>query len=401
MSEPDVASLLSVSQAIQIIDQTPLMPRMERRKLLDARGCVAASDLVADRDYPPFDKSLMDGFAVRAEDVETVPVILRRVGTIAAGTKSDRLVQRGEAMAIMTGAPLPPGADAVIPVESTENLGEGQIRILAPGKASRFIARAGSDCRRGATVLTRGTRLQSPQIAVAASIGAAEIDVFAPPRVGVLATGNEIVPLDQPVIDSQIRNCNSPMLAALVRSLGYPCEDLGIVRDDPNAIRSAIEEAGQDVLLVSGGMSMGEFDFVPRVLENLGYHLRITKLRIKPGKPFVFAEKAGRFVFGLPGNPVSGFCCTLRLVSRLLARLSGAEPVEHWLSGALSEALPPNGPREFYQPARLRDGIVHPLQWKGSADVFTLSSANVLLVRPENEPAQAKGALLRVLEIPT
>jgi molybdopterin molybdotransferase len=161
------------------------------------------------------------------------------------------------------------------------------------------------------------------------------------------------------------------------------------------------------VTFVSGGMCMGEYDYVPKILRELGVELRITKLRIKPGKPFVFGVRGGQrgdhFVFGLPGNPVSGFVCTVRLASRLIARLGGVAGTgvhERWIEAALTDSIPPNGPREFYQPAILLDsGEVRPLGWKGSADIFTLARANALLVRGENEPALQAGSRVRVLEI--
>jgi molybdopterin molybdotransferase len=161
--------------------------------------------------------------------------------------------------------------------------------------------------------------------------------------------------------------------------------------------------ADHDVLFVSGGMSMGAYDYVPRLLREMKFDLRITKLRIKPGKPFVFARRGGKFVFGLPGNPVSGFACTVRLASRLLSRLAGGQPTEKWVAGRLALPLAANGPREFYQPARIAwtptGPEVTPLGWKGSADLFTLATADGLMVRPENEGPLPAGATVRVLEI--
>ncbi len=192
------------------------------------------------------------------------------------------------------------------------------------------------------------------------------------------------------------------MLVSLLKRLACDVTDLGVVEDEPARVRDALAAGMRfDVLFVTGGMSMGAYDYVPRMLQELGADLKITKLRIKPGKPFVFAEKDGRFVFGLPGNPVSGFVCIIRLAARLLARLGGANPEPRWLTAPLLSALPANGPREFYQPALLNDAGVAPLGWKGSADVYTLAMANALLVRVENEPAKMIGSDARVLELPT
>lgn len=403
MSEPDVSSLLTVSQAIAILDAVAVDPRTVRVPLAQAGGLVLAEDLAADRDYPPFDKSLMDGFAVRCADVAAAPARLKLIGEVAAGQVADRPIAPGEAMAIMTGAPLPVGADGVVPVEETSRDGE-HVRIARALDASRYIARQGADITAGAAILQRGTRLHAAQVAAAAMIGAALVAVYARPRAAVLSTGDELVGVGDTPIGAQIRNSNSPMLLALLRQLGCDTIDLGAVRDDPAAIAARLEQGlAHDALFVSGGMSMGTYDHVPRLLAELGVNLRITKLRIKPGKPFVFGERNGRFVFGLPGNPVSGFVCTIRLAARLLARLSGGTPTESWITGQLTTALPPNGPREFYQPCRITRTPtatqITPLNWKGSADLFTLASAQALLVRPENDPARQANDIVAALEI--
>jgi molybdopterin molybdotransferase len=447
MSDPDVSDLLAVRQAIRILDSISVTPRMIPVPLAEADGLCLAQPILTDRDYPPFDKSQMDGYAVRRADVSTIPAELRVVGELAAGQVPGRAVEPGEAIAIMTGAPMPPGAEGVVPVEDVEKVGESMIRVVrAGGDPGRFIARRGSDCAAGQVVLRQGTRLGPAQIAVTASVGASEVDVYARPQAAVLATGDELVSADREPGPAQIRNSNTPMLLSLLRKMGCDVTDLGVAPDRPDAIRAALERGlAYDTLFVTGGMSMGEYDYIPQMLKELGVDLKITKLRIKPGKPFVFGVKetessasvlAGggssgdgakdpglppaaskenpiarsRFVFGLPGNPVSGFVCTVRLASRLLSRLGGGTPDERWLSGKLDCGLPSNGPREFYQPAIRaiaagRDSshaelaTITPLKWKGSADLFTLAQANVLLVRPENDPTLPKGTVVRVLEV--
>ncbi|MDB5332914.1 MAG: molybdenum cofactor synthesis domain protein [Phycisphaerales bacterium] len=474
MNEPEVSGLLTVQQAIAVIDGTAVAPRVVRVRLENAAELRLADDLIADRDYPPFLKSLMDGYAVRRADVAQAPADLLVVGEIAAGAWPQRAIDAGETMAIMTGAPLPAGADGVVPVEDVEQrVAVGQsVRVLRAAAPDRYVAARGSDCPAGRVVLQRGMMMGPAQVAVAASIGAAEINAYARPRVAVLGTGDELVPMAQSPGPAQIRNSNTPMLVAQLRAMGCDVTDLGAVRDDPAVIREALERGMQhDALFVTGGMSMGEYDYVPRLLGEMGVALKITKLKIKPGKPFVFgvmeggggrrdAGMGGRggegdcklqsanckvqtegeaavnasnaaaptapqfeisdlqfaicnppsFVFGLPGNPVAAFVCTVRLASRLLARMAGGEPAERWVSGRLAEGLPANGPREFYQPAvrtvapgkhsmQSEFAEVRPLAWKGSADLFTLAAANVLLVRAAGEPAVGKGAVVRVLEI--
>jgi molybdopterin molybdotransferase len=428
MSEQDVSDLLTVAQAIEIIDATPVKPQVEQISLNEALGRILADDICSDRDYPPFDKSLMDGYAVRSPNVANAttgdPAILQCIGEIKAGQTPSVLIGPQQTMAIMTGAPLPAGADAIVPVEDIVRVHE-HVRITKPVAPMKFVARAGSDINAGRVILSAGVRFESAQLAAAATVGSAIVKVFARPRVAILATGDELVGIDQLPAGAQIRNSNSILMASFLQKAGCEVVNLGIVADDPQLIRSGLRRGLEcDALIVSGGMSMGEYDYVPKLLMELGIELKITKLRIKPGKPFIFGtlarqdatptlhssgvpEEAGsklRYVFGLPGNPVSSFVCMARLVSRLLARLAGRDIQEYWIAGELRSPLGPNGPREFYQSAVLHRSnndqiIVEPLVWKGSADLFTLAAANGLLVRPENEPEQAIGSLVRVMPL--
>jgi molybdopterin molybdotransferase len=394
-----LSSLLTVTQAIALIDALPIQQRRIRLPLHQSAGHRLAEDIRADRDYPPFDKSLMDGYAVRSADIATVPASLQVIGESAAGQPASRAISAGEAMAVMTGAPIPPGADAVVPIEQTDSTSfvkSGfRVGILQSTPSGHAIAPRGSDSPQSHLLLPAGTLLRAPQIAVAASVGASAVNVFDRPRCAVLATGNEIIPFDQSPQAAQIRNSNNPMLLALLTRLGCTVRDLGVVRDDPALIAAAIEDGRRDdALFITGGMSMGQYDYVPRILAELGGDLKITKLRIRPGKPFVLAAMPeGRYIFGLPGNPVSAFVCTIRLASRLLTRLAGGQPNSRVFSMPLSEPVGPNGPREFYQPAMIEGDRVRPLAWKGSADIFTLARADALIIRPENAPALAEGEL--------
>jgi len=403
MSELEVSDLMTVQQAMGIIDAVQVRLRAEQVALERCAGLHLAEDLISDRDAPPFDKSLMDGYAVRAADLGKLPRELAVVDHIAAGGSASLALHEGEAMAIMTGAPLPAGANAVVPIEQTEKVGaSNRVRFHEPTGLGRFVARRGSDAAAGSVVLKVGTRLGAAQIAVAASIGVTtNVPVYCAPSVAVLGTGDELVSPEQTPAANQIRSCNNPMLMTLLRH--YPCRaiDLGLVKDDPGAITERIEAGlANDVLLITGGMSMGERDFVPGILTRLGAEMKITKLRIKPGKPFVFATMpGGKFVFGLPGNPVSAFVCTICLVSRLLEKLAGGTPRSEMRTAPLVRSLVANGNRMFFQPAIFDGHTVTPLQWRGSADVYTLGQANALIVRPENQPPQPAGAIVEFMEL--
>lgn len=395
MSEPDVSDLMTVQQAIAILDVAPVTTRTKRIALCEALGHYLAQEIVADRDYPPFEKSLMDGFAVGNLGAGE----FRVVGEIRAGEMSDRALAPGETMAIMTGAPLPRGAEGVVPIEFAERSGDS-MRITRSADFSRFVARRGSDCAAGAVVLSRGTQLQAPQLAAAATVGAHQVEVYDSPRVAILATGDELVPIDAQPQPQQIRNSNTLMLEALLTRYGCAVTDLGIVKDDVPSLHAALEKGlSFDALFITGGMSVGAYDLPPKALRDLGATLQITKLKIKPGKPFIYAQLRGCHIFGLPGNPLAGFVCTVRLASRVLRRMLGAEAWSDVIEATLGAALPANGPREFYQPAMLKGLTVHPLNWKSSADVFALARANALLIRAESEPAKSAGDSCKLLAI--
>jgi len=240
---------------------------------------------------------------VRAADVAKTPAELQVVARIAAGRAMDGTLEPGQAAAIMTGAPLPAGADGVVQVEETEER-EGIVRVLKANGVTRFVAQKGSDCPKGKLVLPKGTVLGPAQVAVAASVGAADLEVFELPRVAVLGTGDELVPFDAEPGPAQIRNCNNPMLVALLTRLGCTVHDMGTAPDNPDFIRARVLEAltgDYDALFVTGGMSMGEHDYVPKILQEVGVEFRVTKLRIKPGKPFVFGVRKGSG-FGVQGS---------------------------------------------------------------------------------------------------
>jgi len=294
-----------------------------------ASGCVTAEDVYAVEDVPPFDNTAVDGFAVRAVDVATAPVELVVVGTVAAGAHRDAPLGPGEAVRIMTGAPIPPDADAVVMVEDSEAVGDDRVRLLRAVAAGDAVRRAGSDIRAGEIVLRAGIELAPPHIGVLASLGRLSVNVHQRPRVGVLSTGDELVEDGSRLQPGQIRESNRTMLRPMIAAAGCEVIDLGLVRDDEQALalvlRNAVESC--DALVTSGGVSMGDFDVVKAVLSRIA-DMTWMQIAIRPAKPFAFGlltSKDGRTVpiFGLPGNPVSSFVSFELLARPALRQMLG------------------------------------------------------------------------------
>jgi len=319
--------MIDITKADQIVEQeTRALPSGEV-PLRAALHRTLAEPVHCDRDYPPFDRALMDGYAVRSVDLANVPVELRVVGHLAANSEATVSVGAGEAMQINTGAPLPPGADAVVPVEDTRRLPDSdEVTIQASTSVGRFIAPRGSYRECGQEALARGTLMTPLEIGVAATCGASKITVYRQPRVGVIVTGDELVPIDQVPTGAAIRDSNRWLLESLILDAHALPVLWGIAADDRDDLRGKIAKGLQscDVLCLSGGISMGAFDFVPEVLAECGVTFHIRKMAIKPGKPVIFATTAkGTLVFALPGNPISAFVGFTLLVKPALAALEG------------------------------------------------------------------------------
>ncbi len=380
--------------------------------LRDATGRVLARPVVNDVDYPPFDKAMMDGYAVRAADVATAcaaaPAMLRVVGQVGAGHDAAGHVGLGEAVQINTGAPVPPGADAVVPVENTELSADGSaVAVSVAVPAGKHIDARAKYVAAGSAVLSPGVRMAAGQIAAAAAAGAATVSVYARPRVAYLVTGDELVDVSERPRGPQIRNSNGPMLSSLICQAGGEPIDLGVVGDDRAALADRVREGlTADVLCISGGISMGAFDFVPEVLESCGVRTVFRKVAIKPGKPVLFGVcENGARVFGLPGNPSSGFVCFWLLVRPVLAALLGlGDQVPIPRTARLAGTCGANGNRQSYAPALLRtdeDGasVAERLDWHGSGDPFGLSRANAFIVRRPDALAAASGDCVAIIPL--
>lgn len=400
--------MIDVDEARRIVrDRTSPLPAVEL-PLGDALHRTLAEPVVCDADYPPFDRAMMDGYAVRARDTDAAPVTLRVVGQVAAGDDPTRRLESGEAMQINTGAPIPPGADAVVRVEETEpQADDNTVRVLKSIKPRQFITDRATYASAGAVVIDRGTRITPLEIAAAASAGAARVTVYRQPIVAVLVTGDELIDIGEKPSGGRIRNSNAPMLEALVLAAHAHPHSLGVARDDRNDLRRKIEQGlSADVLCITGGVSMGAFDFVPEVLAELGAEVCFQKMIIKPGRPVLFAKaRQGTLIFALPGNPVSAFVGFHLLADPALAVMQGRNTIlMHERSATLHGALKATENRRSYWPGRVRvdkqgGWIVEPLAWHGSGDVFGMVGANCLIMRPPKAPAADRGATVAILPL--
>jgi molybdopterin molybdotransferase len=387
----------------------PLTP--SARPLGGTLGLVLAQDIISGRDSPPFDKALADGYAVMTADFVSGTLELEVLELVTAGQVPTRPVVHGTATRIMTGAPIPAGADAVVMSEQAEmpqgaDAGD-RVRIRAAEvRVGQNIMRRGASLRRGTRVLEAGHELRPAEMGLLAEIGVGEPLVHPRPRVGILATGNELVPHDREPGDGQICNSNGVMLRALVERAGGVATDFGIGRDDPALLQPLIQAGLEnDVLLVSGGVSVGVLDLVPAVLETLGVRPVFHRVQLKPGKPLWFGVlptgDRHKLVFGLPGNPCSSLVCFELFVRPALARLAGRTSCDVRLESArLASDLTHRGDRLTFLPARTfeRDGEtrVELIEWRGSADLRTLARANCLVRFPVGERQFTAGELVSV-----
>jgi molybdopterin molybdotransferase len=298
--------VIPVEEALEIVLREARPLPAEEVSLEDTAGRVLAEDVRSDLEMPPFDRAAMDGFAVRAADVASAPATLEIVGEVPAGAWPDREVGPGEAVRIMTGAPVPPGADAVQQVEKTRPADEFRVTILEGVAAGANVAPRASEVKLGDVLLETGRVLDPAAVAVLAAAGCARVRVARRPSVAVLVTGDELVEVAATPGPGQIRNSNGPAVAAQAREAGAAVRLLGVAPDELQALRSALESgADADMLVISGGVSAGDFDLVEPALEELGYSFLFTKVAVKPGAPLVLGRRGSQLVFGLPGNPVS------------------------------------------------------------------------------------------------
>jgi len=421
-AQPEPSLILSFEEARHVVEAhaARLRPRgKELAGLLDAAGQVLAEPIVADRNFPPFPRAARDGYALQAADLANLPATLEVVGEIKAGVVPESVFELhpGKAAAIMTGAPAPSGADAVVMVEYTTRHGN-QVEITKGVSAGDNIVPAGSEAKRGERLLSPGTRLDYAAVAVAASVGRTHILVYSKPQIAVLSTGDEVVDIDVPPGPNQIRNSNSYSLAAQIKAAGGEPVLLPIAPDEPTRLRELIVDGFEsDLLLLAGGVSMGKYDLVEQVLADFQAQFFFTGAQIQPGRPIVFGRVpcgAGasretpvspenyKYFFGLPGNPVSTMVTFDLFVRPLIDALSGLSPQKLiFLSAKLKSEIKTKTGLKRFLPAILsgefEDAEVELARWQGSGDIAATARANCYIVIPPDRERIAAGEWVPVL----
>ncbi len=396
--------MIEIDEALRLVLARVPAVKTQRRSTIDAVGYALAEAIVADVDSPPHDKSLVDGYAIRVEDAGEP---LRVVEQVVAGAVPARRIEPGTASQVMTGAPIPEGAEAMVMVEQSERSGD-VVRLTGAVESGQFIMPRATTFARGEMVLPVGTRIRAIEVGLLSEVGRAEVVCANRPTVAVLPTGDELVAADEQPGAGQIRNSNGPMLEARVTAAGCEARSLGVGRDDEDELRRQIEQGLQsDILILSGGVSAGVRDLVPPTLQSLGVEEVFHKVRLKPGKPLWFGvrERDGRrtLVFGLPGNPVSSFVCFELFVLPAIRAISGLSPNNELIPMRLAESFRQRGNRPTYHPGsswreqgRL---FVKPLSWRGSADMLTVSRADCLIYFPPGERTFEAGSKLESLPL--
>ncbi|PHP67847.1 molybdopterin molybdenumtransferase MoeA [Zhengella mangrovi] len=398
-------ALLPVEDALaRLLDSAGTLGT-EEVHIADAAGRVLAEDLRALRTQPPFPASAMDGYAVRAADIATVPAELRVIGESAAGHRFSGKVGAGECVRIFTGAPVPPGADTVLIQEDATVLGDGLIRANETEAEGRHVRREGLDFALGAVILPAGRRLDPAALSLAAAANHVRLSVARRPLVAILATGDELLPPGSEPGPDQIIASNSFGVAALATAAGAAVIDLGIARDDHGLIEAEINRAraaGADIIVTLGGASVGDHDLVRDVLAGAGMELDFWKIAMRPGKPLMVGRFGETRVLGLPGNPVSSLVCAHLFLKPLIAALCGTRDIADIRTAALASPMGPNGDRQDYVRAKCTPGdnealTVAPFARQDSSMLSTLADANCLVIRRPGAPAAEAGETVSCL----
>lgn len=394
--------MISYEQAISDILKNTYVLADQQIKLCDSLGRILKENIISNIEMPPFNRSAMDGYALNSFDIKEIPVRLNCIGLIQAGDNFKKRLKRGECVKIMTGAAIPKGADCVVMVEFTKARGK-EVTILRPAHKWENIFFKGEDFKRGQLVLKEGVKISASHIAILAAVGKKYIKVSPKPKVAILNTGGEIIPLGAKLGKNQIYNSNGPILEALLKSDNIQPIILGIARDNTQELTRAIRKGlSADVLLVSGGVSMGDYDLVPAVLNNLGVKTIFHKVNIKPGKPLFFGVKGKTIVFGIPGNPVSNFLSYLIFTRPAIHKMMGkANYRTEFKQGILDRELRvKSGRRNFVLTQIKREsGACHlmPIAGRSSADTLSLSKAGGFMMLEDGATIIKKKSKMRFI----
>lgn len=397
--------MITVEQALETILGQVRVLGTERVDILRARGRVLAQDIVSGLDVPPLDNSAMDGYAARHADVATAsaekPALLKIMGDLPAGYTSKDILQPGQTLRIMTGAPLPPGADTVIMQENTRSDGS-TVSILQSEKLGTNVRYAGEDIKKGTALFQAGTLVRPAHIGIMASIKRAMVSVYQRPRVAILSTGDELVDIDEDLGPGKIVTSNSYSLASLVEDAGGTAIMLGIARDTKEALRSRmLEGLHADIIISSGGVSVGDYDFVKDVLQELGLDMKFWKVQMRPGQPLAFGIIGGKPAFGLPGNPVSAMVSFEQFVRPAMRKMSGHTRIFRTVIEAIArENVKGREGRKFFLRCRLaqKDGQWHATTTgeQGSGILMSMAAASGLMVIPADVSGVSAGDKVKV-----
>ena len=403
--------MYSVKEAESII-LTQIQPQKQTEKvsLEAAFGRILAEDISSDLDFPYWDNSAMDGYAVRYEDVKDTnpenPVTLKIIAEIPAGKVPEKIIQPGETARIFTGAMLPAGSDTIIMQENTQKQGERVAILIPPEKIGLFVRQRGTFYRAGNTLLKAGIAINSPEIAVLATAQATELTVFSRPKVAIFSTGDELINPDETLQKGQIIDSNRYALTAFVGSLGAIPRPLGIIKDNPDLLRETIRKAinSSAIVLSTGGVSVGDYDYIEGILGELGGKILISTVAIQPGKPLTFATfPNGCIYFGIPGNPVSALVSCWRFVQMAIKKLSGLTDYQNkFLRVITRDTLKSNGQREVYLWGKIEiiEGVYQFQLAPGqhnSANLINLAGTNALAIIPQGKTTIQAGETVEVL----
>lgn len=396
--------MISFFSARRIVLKHAVGSFFQKVALVESFGRTLAEDVRANADSPAFDRSLMDGFAFKSEETMSTPACFRIVETIPAGKRPQHHLKKGECAKISTGAMLPCGAECVVKKEDAVEFNQGQVRILKKVRRGENVLRKASFFKKYRTILKKGTPLNAGAVGLLASQGISEVNIFGSPRVAVLSTGNEVAELKTKKTNVQVWNATAPLLLSCLDSMAVQARYLGKVSDNPEFLLKKITDGIKyDILIITGAVSIGDFDFVPDVLKRANVAPIFHKVAMKPGKPVYFGRHDRCLVFGLPGNPVSSLVSFFLFVVPALKKMLGKNVDFVSENGILSDQVENEAGRLAFLPAQLKPyqgkNYIHPLSYGGSADLKAMAEADVLFMVDSDKAVLAKGSRVKFIKI--